>query len=658
MGKINVLDDKTIDKIAAGEVVERPASIVKEFVENSIDAGADAITVEIRMGGIEYIRVTDNGEGIAAEDMKNAFLRHATSKIKRIEDLDSLHSMGFRGEALASIASVSKVTVVSKKKDELMGHRYEADTGSLSEIGAPDGTTITAAHLFYNVPVRRKFLKSAASEAGAIEDLLEHLALSRPDISFKFISNGRDLIFTSGSGDLKDAIYRIYGREMARELIPVSYEKDGISIDGYLGTPAINRPNRNFENYFLNGRYIKSDVVAGSLEEGYSGYTMQHKFPFCVLLIGVSPAEIDVNVHPSKMDVRFHDRELFYASMRDAVSGALHANEMIPEADLSGERKLVKPEIKDAPEPFETKRREEIKILRSAQDDSVEAQDDSIFSVDFSDEDEVGDSKDPVFDPDKRDIFSIDFSTEEGEAVVKEPDWKSQPEDKPEDNKPLSESLYASYKKPEQLSILPRERVVSKNARGQYELKGCIFNTYWLFSYQDKLYFIDQHAAHEKVNYERLINAHREKKVYSQRLSPPLIVSLSAAEQEVFYGSEEIFKQLGFEVSHFGGKDFALHTVPMELYRKDETGLFMDILNDLCLRGNIKGLPGAVERVCASVACRSAVKGGDVISKEEMEQILDDLLTLDNPYHCPHGRPTMFSVTRTEIEKRFKRIVS
>ena len=642
MGKINVLDDKTIDKIAAGEVVERPASIVKEFVENSIDAGADAITVEIRMGGIEYIRVTDNGDGIAAEDMKYAFMRHATSKIKRIEDLDSLHSMGFRGEALASIASVSKVTVVSKKKDELMGHRYEADTGSLSEIGAPDGTTITAAHLFYNVPVRRKFLKSAASEAGAIEDLLEHLALSRPDISFKFISNGRDLIFTSGSGDLKDAIYRIYGREMARELIPVSYEKDGISIDGYLGTPAINRPNRNFENYFLNGRYIKSDVVAGSLEEGYSGYTMQHKFPFCVLLIGVSPAEIDVNVHPSKMDVRFHDRELFYASMRDAVSGALHANEMIPEADLSGERKLVKPEIKDAPEPFETKRREEIReevkeeILRPAQNDSA------IVHPGAGD----------------RSIFSVDFSDEDDEAVVKEAVLRSVAEDETKENKTVSESLYASYKKPEQLSILPRERVVSKNARGQYELKGCIFNTYWLFSYQDKLYFIDQHAAHEKVNYERLINAHREKKVYSQRLSPPLIVSLSAAEQEVFYGSEEIFKQLGFEVSHFGGKDFALHTVPMELYRKDETGLFMDILNDLCLRGNIKGLPGAVERVCASVACRSAVKGGDVISKEEMEQILDDLLTLDNPYHCPHGRPTMFSVTRTEIEKRFKRIVS
>ncbi|MCR4937645.1 MAG: DNA mismatch repair endonuclease MutL [Lachnospiraceae bacterium] len=649
MGKINVLDDKTIDKIAAGEVVERPASIVKEFVENSIDAGADAITVEIRMGGIEYIRVTDNGDGIAAEDMKYAFMRHATSKIKRIEDLDSLHSMGFRGEALASIASVSKVTVVSKKKDELMGHRYEADTGSLSEIGAPDGTTITAAHLFYNVPVRRKFLKSAASEAGAIEDLLEHLALSRPDISFKFISNGRDLIFTSGSGDLKDAIYRIYGREMARELIPVSYEKDGISIDGYLGTPAINRPNRNFENYFLNGRYIKSDVVAGSLEEGYSGYTMQHKFPFCVLLIGVSPAEIDVNVHPSKMDVRFHDRELFYASMRDAVSSALHANEMIPEADLSGERTSIKPEIKDAPEPFETKRRGEIReevkeeILRSAQNDSAKVQDDSAIVHPGA-----GD----------RSIFSIDFSDEDDEAVVKEAVLRSVAEDETKENKTVSESLYASYKKPEQLSILPRERVVSKNARGQYELKGCIFNTYWLFSYQDKLYFIDQHAAHEKVNYERLINAHREKKVYSQRLSPPLIVSLSAAEQEVFYGSEEIFKQLGFEVSHFGGKDFALHTVPMELYRKDETGLFMDILNDLCLRGNIKGLPGAVERVCASVACRSAVKGGDVISKEEMEQILDDLLTLDNPYHCPHGRPTMFSVTRTEIEKRFKRIVS
>ncbi|MCR5209231.1 MAG: DNA mismatch repair endonuclease MutL [Lachnospiraceae bacterium] len=638
MNKIKVLDNNTIDKIAAGEVVERPASVVKELVENAIDAGADAITVEIKSGGIEYIRVTDNGSGVEPEDMATAFLRHATSKITNIDDLNSLHSMGFRGEALASIASVSHVTMISKTRDALMGHRFEIDggvAGELTEIGAPDGTTIVATHLFYNVPVRRKFLKSAAAEGGMIGELMEHLALSRPDISFKFVSNGKNQIFTNGGGDLQDVIYRIYGREMAKETIPISYEKDGIRIDGYLGTPAINRPNRNFENYFLNNRYIKSDVVAKSLEDGYSGYTMQHKFPFCVISIEMSPDEIDVNVHPSKMDVRFHDRENVYDNLSSAVSEALHGHEMIPEADLDKDRHSIRPEITEAPEPFENKRIEE------SIDPSEKSESESGIKV------ETAEANVPLT-KENRNIFSVDFSQDE--AVVT--DFK-----KSEESNGFKDLRDFTERKAVQMEILPRERVISANARKRYELIGQVFNTYWIFTYEDKLYFADQHAAHEKVNYERMLAAYKEHKVYKQQTSPPIVVSLSAEEDETLQRFRNYFDELGFEISDFGGREYAIHTVPLDLYRKNAKTLFMEILDDIRLRG-IKDAPNVIERVIASMACKASVKGGDAISREQMDRVLDELLTLDNPYHCPHGRPTIFSVSRTELERKFKRIVN
>ena len=643
MNRIQVLDNNTIDKIAAGEVVERPASVVKELVENAIDAGADAITVEIKSGGIEYIRVTDNGCGVEPEDMATAFLRHATSKITSIDDLNSLHSMGFRGEALASIASVSHVTMISKTKDALMGHRFEIDggvAGELTEIGAPDGTTIVATHLFYNVPVRRKFLKSAAAEGGMIGELMEHLALSRPDISFKFVSNGKNQIFTNGAGDLHDVIYRIYGREMARETIPVSYEKDGIRIDGYLGTPAINRPNRNFENYFLNNRFIKSDVVAKSLEDGYSGYTMQHKFPFCVISIEMSPDEIDVNVHPSKMDVRFHDRENVYDNLSQAVAEALHDHEMIPEAELDKDRRSIRPEISEAPEPFENKRISDIAKMTDTP---------------------ASDQQVPLT-KENRDIFSVDFT--DTEAVVKE-FRNSDNSDKIEDSNDKVNNAPVRFKdlrdfterKAVQMEILPKERVISANARKRYELIGQVFNTYWIFTYEDKLYFADQHAAHEKVNYERMLANYKEHKVYKQQTSPPIVISLSAEEDETLQKFRNYFDELGFEINDFGGREYAIHTVPLDLYRKDAKTLFMEILDDLRLRG-IKDTPDVIERVIASMACKASVKGGDAISREQMDTVLDELLTLNNPYHCPHGRPTIFSVSRTELERKFKRIVN
>ena len=648
MGKIQVLDNNTIDQIAAGEVVERPASVVKELTENAIDAGADAITVEIKNGGIEFIRVTDNGCGIAKEDMETAFLRHATSKIRSIEDLRNVSSMGFRGEALASIASVSKVTMITKTKDSLMGYRLEVDggeAGQVTEVGAPGGTTIIAAHLFYNVPVRRKFLKSATTEGNVITELMEHLALSRPDISFKLVSNGRNVFYTSGSGDLQNVIYRIYGRDMAKETVAIDYECDGIVIDGYLGTPAVNRPNRNFENYFLNKRYIKNDVVARGLEDGYKGYTMQHKFPFCVLHIDMPAGDVDVNVHPGKMDVRFKDREGMYEHIAKAVADALHAHEMIPEAEIDHDRKLYRPEVAEAPEPYETGRRNEFKdrniaeVAEVSESDALTKENRDIFTVDFSDDE---------------DVVLQDFS-KEGAAVKND---KKTVSDSDTDNiNKTTEDKNPVYRNAVQLEILPKERVISANARKRYELIGPAFNTYWMFTYDGKLYFADQHAAHEKVNYERLIKKYKEREIYKQQLNPPVIVNLSGEEREVLERFKGYFDELGFEVNNFGGMDYSLNTVPLELYRKDAKTFFMDILNDLCLRG-VRETPDIINKIMASVACKSAVKGGDVISREEMDKILDELLTLENPYHCPHGRPTMFSLSRTELEKKFKRIVS
>ena len=658
MGKIQVLDNNTIDQIAAGEVVERPASVVKELTENAIDAGADAITVEIKNGGIEFIRVTDNGCGIAKEDMETAFLRHATSKIRSIEDLRNVSSMGFRGEALASIASVSKVTMITRQKDSLMGYRLEVDggnAGQITEVGAPGGTTIIAAHLFYNIPVRRKFLKSATTEGNVITELMEHLALSRPDISFKLVSNGRNVFYTSGSGDLQNVIYRIYGRDMAKETVAIDYECDGIVIDGYLGTPAVNRPNRNFENYFLNNRYIKNDIVARGLEDGYKGYTMQHKFPFCVLHIGMPAGDVDVNVHPGKMDVRFKDREGMYEHIAKAVADALHAHEMIPEAEIDHDRKLYTPVVTEAPEPYETGRRNEFKDKNFSETatDIGTSQTESTSGITEYIEQNDNDSS-PELTKDNRDIFTVDFSDDE-DVILQDFSKVNISAESDRDTEFKTENPV--YRNAVQLEILPKERVISANARKRYELIGPAFNTYWMFTYDGKLYFADQHAAHEKVNYERLIKKYKEREIYKQQLNPSIIVNLSGEEREVLERFKGYFDELGFEVNSFGGMDYSLNTVPLELYRKDAKTFFMEILNDLCLRG-VRETPDIINKIMASVACKSAVKGGDMISREEMDKILDELLTLENPYHCPHGRPTMFSLSRTELEKKFKRIVS
>lgn len=626
MAVIHILDEHTIDQIAAGEVVERPASVVKELVENSMDAGADAITVEIKDGGIELIRVTDNGCGIMKEDIPNAFLRHATSKIHTAEDLNNVRSMGFRGEALGSIAAVAKVELISKHTDALMGNRYVIEGGAekeSDEVGAPDGTTIVVRSLFYNTPARRKFLKTTATEGGYVADLMEHLAMSRPDISYTFIQNRQVRFSTSGDGELKEVIYRIYGKDTAREIIPIISEQDGMTIEGYLGTPVNNRSNRNFENYFINCRYIKSNLIAKGIEEGYKAYMMQHRFPFCVLHITMDTQEVDVNVHPSKMDVRFHDQQQFMDFIIKAVAETLSAREMIADCNLSPEKE-EKEIFKESPEPFEQKRRksEEPSAVQEGQ-------------TDFRLQPEQNSMLQKILEP--KPMGKITRPVQKNNPILKERD-------------------HIFVERPVQMELFDKQRVLSESSRKRYKIIGQIFDTYWLFELDDNLYFVDQHAAHEKVNYERLMKQLQKNTIYQQQLDPPLVITVTGAERQMLLDALEYFEELGFEVEEFGGNEYAIRAIPLELYLNDPKDMFLDTLNDLMETG-LTGTPEIIRQKIASMACKASVKGNMKISLMEMDALLDELLTLENPYHCPHGRPTIFSMSKYDIEKKFKRIV-
>lgn len=682
MAKIQVLDEGTIDKIAAGEVVERPASVVKELVENAIDAKASAITVEIKEGGISFIRITDNGSGIEASEVRNAFLRHATSKITTAEDLHSVKSLGFRGEALSSIAAVAKVELITKTKDSLTGIRYlceGADEKECSEVGAPDGTTIIIRNLFFNTPVRRKFLKQPQTEGGYVIDLMEHMALSRPDVVFKLTVNNQLKFHTSGNGNLKEVIYRIYGRETAANLVEIQAESHGIAVSGYLGKPVLNRSNRSFETYFLNGRYIKSNVMAKAIEDGFRQYLMQHKFPFVVLHFAMDTALVDVNVHPTKMDVRFTDGSRIYDFITEAVAGALQEREMIPEAMLDNpavkkaggaapktgtgkdmpaavlaektaavsdpkasiaEPKVSVPEPKvsisepkvsipeprvSVPEPFEVKRTAQFRVM-----EEMKYEADKPKMQDFM--------QNPVWE--KMSEQSFGEKTQENEGFPA--------------SEPAKEAVEASPK-PVQMNLF-EEKLLTQENRREYRILGQIFDTYWLLAFQDKLFIIDQHAAHEKVKYERLIHRFQEKEIVSQNLVPPIVVTLSAREEQTFLAYRDVFAGLGFEIEEFGGSEYAIRSVPTDLYGCQEKELFLEVLDELFDGPVYKNLT-VVEEKLASMACKAAVKGNHSFSMAEMEALIDELLTLDNPYNCPHGRPTIISMSKYEIEKKFKRIV-
>ncbi len=684
MAQIHILDSETIDKIAAGEVVERPSSVVKELVENAIDAGATAVTVEAKDGGIEFIRVTDNGCGMEREQLRTAFLRHATSKIGNAEDLMHISSLGFRGEALSSIAAVSKVEVITKPAGCLTGSRLlleGAGEAGFEEVGAPEGTTFIMRNLFFNTPVRRKFLRQPATEGGYIADLMEHLALSRPDISFKLVLGNQLKFHTSGNGDLREVIYRIYGREAAGALIPMQWEQDGIRIEGFLGKPVQVRSNRSFEIYFINGRFIRSNVVSRAVEEGYREYLMQHKFPFCVLHITMDTSRVDVNVHPTKMDVRFTNAMGFSAYLCGAVKYTLKHHEMIPEAHLSSERELraaVREEKRQreqekSPEPFERKRTDAYRVMEETnyQAERPKMQEfiqNPVWKRVKADEKPISLQENP---PDDFFTETSELSEEAADQTAKSPET----EEKPGKVKAEGEGLRIMPKAEPagsqeavgnseaggdegaaQMNLF-EDKLLTVENRSRFRVIGQVFETYWLIEFEEKLLMIDQHAAHEKVNYERLIRQFREKSVVSQTLLPPVIVSLSGQEETAFAENREIFEGLGFEVEAFGGSEYALRSVPVDLYGCGERELFLEVLDQLA-EGRSFGSIRVIEEKIASMACKAAVKGNHLLSPAEAEALIDELLKLENPYNCPHGRPTIITMTKSEMERKFKRIVS
>lgn len=688
---IHVLDSRTIDRIAAGEVVERPASVVKELVENAIDAGSTAITVEAKEGGIEFIRVTDNGCGIEREQLPTAFLRHATSKIEDADDLNHIASLGFRGEALSSIAAVSRVEIITKRKENLTGTRMVlegAKEQSIDEIGAPDGTTFLMRNLFFNTPVRRKFLKQPATEGSYITDLMEHLALSRPDISFKFVLGNQTRFHTSGNGDLREVIYRIYGREIAAQLVPIQMEENGIKVEGYLGKPVLVRSNRNFEIYFINGRFIRSGVIAKAIEEGYKQYLMQHKFPLCVLHITMDAETVDVNVHPSKMDVRFSDGMAFARMLSENIATTLRNREMIPDASLEDEKSIQKKEQEDrkaswkehTPEVFEKKREESYRVMEAAKYEAVPKDRREFIQKPIWQEAHAGiqtsirkpepisartEEPNPVTaaTPEtKEDDFFVEAAPLEPRAEtssepvicpetaeVIEPKEDSPAQTQPEDKEPEVKAV-------QQMNLF-EEKLLSVQNRSRYRIIGQVFDTYWLIQFEDKLFIIDQHAAHEKVKYERLMKQFHEKSVISQCLMPPIIVSLTGQEESILHTYEDAFSQLGFEIEAFGGNEYALRSVPVDLYGCSERELFLAVLDELSQETGNRGSFQVIEEKIASMSCKAAVKGNNRLSLQEADQLIDELLTLDNPYNCPHGRPTIIAMTETDLEKKFKRIV-
>lgn len=638
MGKIAVLDKQTIDKIAAGEVVERPASVVKELVENAIDANASQIMVEIRGGGIEYLRITDNGSGLEKEDIPLAFLRHSTSKIRSAQDLTGITSLGFRGEALSSISAVSMVELITKTRKEVLGNRCYLEGGvqkELEEIGAPDGTTFVVRNLFYNTPARKKFLRSEMAEASAVHEMMTHLALSHPEIAFKLMIQNQMKLQTAGSGKLKDVIYHIYGREIAMQLLPITWEKGPIAIHGFLGKPEISRGNRNYENYFVNGRYVKSKILAKGIEDGYKSYMMQHRYPFVCLDIRIDGTFLDVNVHPTKMELRFGDQNLVYDTLQQGIKEVLSKKELIPEITLQdtgvGSRAgKAKETITDKEESNVLDKKKPVEKLPL----------EKMWKTPEP-------SKEPITPEDK----NLEYFLEQMRKRVKdrhrqEVQTSATPQTLREEN---------GYQKAEQLQLFD-DKLLSKKAAVRHEIIGQVFGTYWLVQYGDKLYIIDQHAAHEKVLYERLMKSLWEQNCQSQLLSPPVILNLTMPEEQLYRMYQSYFADMGFEIEEFGEQAYAVRAVPANLPGLDRTDVLIELLDSLSeISGRISS-ESLLDKV-ASMSCKAAVKGKHQMSSLEAKALIDELLTLENPYHCPHGRPTIISMTRYELEKKFKRII-
>ena len=673
--KIAVLDQHTIDKIAAGEVVERPSSVVKELVENAIDAGATAVTVEIAEGGKKLIRITDNGGGMERDQIPLAFLRHATSKIEKVEDLEHIASLGFRGEALSSIAAVSQVELITKTPTAISGVRYVINGGkeeTLEDMGAPDGTTFLVRNLFYNVPARSKFLKSDTTEGNYISALMEQMTLSHPEISFKYIQNKQVKLHTSGNYSVKDVIYNIYGRDITKALLDVSFENDFMKIEGFVGKPEISRGNRTFENYYINGRYVKNRIIAKAIEDAYKGFLMQHKFPFVSLHIEMTGNDLDVNVHPTKMEVRFARATEVYDAVYDTVRKALTRREMIPQVSVGkDEPREKKQTIKagEIPEPFEIKRKEQMERvsfpvqlreescygkqelpLKKEEPLQIHREKPSLWKKE--EEQQIYRNK-AQFSKEEESFFEGTLKEREAKEIAQAEkqaarlDGESKVEEKQEET--------SADTPPVQMELF-EEKLLSPEARIRHKLIGQIFDTYWLVQFGDNFYIIDQHAAHEKVYYERFVKEFREQTITSQYISPPMIVSLNLQEEALLNANRSYFRDFGFEIEPFGGKEYCISAVPSNLYGLGEEELFLEMLDHLAGEGE-KDAFGIFASRLAAMACKAAVKGNHRMSPQEADKLIDELLTLENPYHCPHGRPTIISMTKAELEKKFKRIV-
>lgn len=728
---IQLLSDETINQIAAGEVIERPLSIVKELLENAIDAGAHAVSVEIRNGGLSMIRITDDGCGIEKDEVRLAFLRHATSKLREAADLSHIATLGFRGEALASIAAVAKVELITKRQDSLLATRYLIEGGEekeLSEIGAPDGTTIVVRELFYNVPARKKFLKSPSTEAARIQDILEKEALAHPEVAFRFLQDGRQKLMTLGNGSLMDVIYAIFGREIASQLITVkkSYLPSkltgipAVTIHGFLGKPTTNRSNRNFEIYFVNRRFVKNPLLQKAIEDGYRAFLMQHKFPFTVLLLDINPELVDVNVHPQKLEVRFSDGMTIYNCMVDALSRALHETELVVNLDLLSEDNAVGSAAGSAPhvEPFEHKReavhaeamkkslsaslpaaarpKEDIVLERPAAtrpkgDILPEKPVSARLQADILPERPAGEKLKETAIPERVAADSNTVNTDEmlsesappadirssqNEASASGLSEESAPytakpvvaakgiattaetvtsAQKPSIDKDLPAEKPAGTQKPEQESLFT-EKFLSEKARKSHRIIGQLFNTYWLIEYDEKLYIIDQHAAHEKVNFERMMKRLKQKKPVSQYLNPPILLTLSADEALMLEKYQKYFEKLGYEINFLGGRDYSISAIPADLPEIGKKELLLEILDDLTDETGMTTADSIYDKL-ASMSCKAAVKGNNRLSVQEADALITELLQLDNPYACPHGRPTIISMSKQELEKKFKRIV-
>jgi DNA mismatch repair protein MutL len=657
MSLIHVLDEATINQIAAGEVVERPSAVVKELIENAMDAGATAVTAEIREGGLSFIRITDNGSGIAGEDIPLAFLRHATSKIHSAQDLLSVTSLGFRGEALSSIAAVAQVELITKTPTALNGFRYVIEGGeekSVEEIGCPGGTTVIVRNIFYNTPARRKFLKSAMTETGYVSELMERLIVSHPEVAFKFIVNNQVKLQSSGNNNSKDILYHIYGRDIARELLPIEYHSEGIKVTGFIGKPVIPRGNRNFENYFINGRYIRSHIILKAIEEAYKPFLMQHKYPFTSIYFEIEPSLIDVNVHPQKMEIRLKNGEEIYQLTYHLIRDTLAGKEMIPKISLS-EQQERKEETVNMPEPFEQNRRKQFEGYaygRSNQEpayhkvaeknaDYIKATEPLITSTSPLAQALTGTSRNisPAAENSAEIAAASDGKPEAGNKIVQ------------------AEQMYL-FSGAQAAETEEPTPFLSKEAVGQHRIIGQVFATYWLVEYKKELYIIDQHAAHEKVLYERIMTAAKSKSYASQQLLPPIVLSLTLKEAEILKKHEEVLNSLGYEFEHFGGNEYSVRAVPADLYSLSEKELIIEFIDTLAedVIGTALSSASILERT-ASLSCKAAVKANHAFSHEEAAALIKELLALENPYHCPHGRPVIISMSQYELERKFKRIV-